>query len=428
MKCTETKELLVAYFEGLLEDSEQKAVEEHLKDCSACQAELQELKGLQDRLVTNGKALAQSNLEEDVMNQVIREQNTRLKAAARASDALKIRRTIMKSSITRIAAAAMIIVAVLVGISQFTGGTVTFAQAIEPILKAQTIVFDLVIGNDETSPVMHEVVSDSLIRRTISNMPNMVMIIDMDNNNMLALDTAGKTASYVELGQLAQKTENYIESIRRIIIDLQDGLDIERLAEREIDGKNAIGFKGRNDTGSIIIWADPKTALPIKIELEREQWPAIFKNFEFDPQIEQISMEIPEGYTQDKAQLDLSDADEQDLIESLRIWAKFLLNGVFPDAIGTEAYMNQIGVLGHKIPTLDIPESEKEQVGFQFAKGMIFLQNFELGDQWHYAGKGVNLGDANTAIFWYQPQGSETYRVIYGDLSVKDVAEENLPN
>jgi len=428
MKCTESKELLVAYFEGLLEDSEQQAVEEHLKDCSACQAELQELKGLHDRLVTNGKALAQSNLEKDVMNQVIREQNVRLKAAARASDALKIRRTIMKSSITRIAAAAMIIVAVLVGISQFTGGTVTFAQAIEPILKAQTIVFDLVIGNDETSPVMHEVVSDSLIRRTISNMPDMVMIIDMDNNNMLALDTAGKTASYVELGQLAEKTENYIESIRRIIIDLQGGLDIERLAEREIDGKNAIGFKGRNDTGSIIIWADPKTALPIKIELEREQWPAIFKNFEFDPQIEQISMEIPEGYTQDKAQLDLSDADEQDLIESLRIWAKFLLNGVFPDAIGTEAYMNQIGVLGHKIPTLDIPESEKEQVGFQFAKGMIFLQNFELGDQWHYAGKGVNLGDANTAIFWYQPQGSETYRVIYGDLSVKDVAEENLSN
>lgn len=333
----------------------------------------------------------------------------------------------MKSSITRIAAAAVIIVAVLVGISQFTDGTVTFAQAIEPILNAQTIVFDLVIGNDETSPVMHEVVSGSRIRRTISNIPGMVMIIDMDNSKMLALDTAGKTANYVELGQLGNKTENYIESVRRIIIDLQGGLDIERLAEREIDGRNAIGFKGRNDTGSITIWADPKTALPIKIELERERWPATFKNFEFDPQIEQISMEIPEGYTQDKAQLDLSDADEQDLIESLRIWAKFLLDDVFPDAIGTEAYMKQIGVLGQKIPTLDIPDSEKEHVGFQFAKGMIFLQKFELGDQWHYAGAGVKLGDADTAIFWYQPQGSDTYRVIYGDLSVKDVASEDLP-
>ncbi len=39
MNCEETKELLVAYVEGLLEDSEKQAVAEHLKDCSACQAE-----------------------------------------------------------------------------------------------------------------------------------------------------------------------------------------------------------------------------------------------------------------------------------------------------------------------------------------------------------------------------------------------------
>jgi hypothetical protein len=45
----------------------------------------------------------------------------------------------------------------------------------------------------------------------------------------------------------------------------------------------------------------------------------------------------------------------------------------------------------------------------------------------HYAGNGVKLGDAETAIFWYLPEGSETYRVIYGDLSVKDVTPENLP-
>jgi hypothetical protein len=334
----------------------------------------------------------------------------------------------MKSSITRIAAAAVIIVAVIVGISQFTDGTVTFAQAIEPILNAQTIVFDLVIGNDEGSVVMHEEVSGSLIRRTISNIPDMVMIIDMDNSKMLALDAAQKTASWIELGQLAPKTENYIESVRRIIIDLQGGLDIERLPERQIDGKNAVGFKGSNETGSIIIWADPETALPIKIELERDRFPATFENFQFDPQIEQISVEIPEGYTLDKAQLDLSDADEQDLLESLRIWAEFLLDGVFPDAIGTEAYMKQVGVLGHKIPTLDIPDGEKEQVGFQFIKGMTFLQNFETGGNWGYVGKGVKLGDADTPIFWYQPQGSETYRVIYGDLSVKDVAPEDLPN
>jgi hypothetical protein len=30
-------------------------------------------------------------------------------------------------------------------------------------------------------------------------------------------------------------------------------------------------------------------------------------------------------------------------------------------------------------------------------------------------------------IFWYHPEGSEIYRVIYGDLRVEDVAPEDLP-
>jgi len=45
---------------------------------------------------------------------------------------------------------------------------------------------------------------------------------------------------------------------------------------------------------------------------------------------------------------------------------------------------------------------------------------------WHYVGQGVKLGDAYTAILWFRPKGSEKYRVIYGDLSAKDVKPENL--
>jgi hypothetical protein len=40
----------------------------------------------------------------------------------------------------------------------------------------------------------------------------------------------------------------------------------------------------------------------------------------------------------------------------------------------------------------------------------------------------VKFGDSDAPIFWYRPEGAETYRVIYGDLSVKDVEPENLPN
>jgi hypothetical protein len=42
-------------------------------------------------------------------------------------------------------------------------------------------------------------------------------------------------------------------------------------------------------------------------------------------------------------------------------------------------------------------------------------------------GKDVKFGDADSPVCWYRPDGSETYRVIYGDLSVKKVAQEDLP-
>ena len=36
-------------------------------------------------------------------------------------------------------------------------------------------------------------------------------------------------------------------------------------------------------------------------------------------------------------------------------------------------------------------------------------------------------GDAEAAVFWYRPKGSETYEVVYGDLTIEDVAEDDLP-
>ena len=430
MNCEESKELLVAYVEGLLEDSEKQAVAEHLKDCSSCQAELQELTGLHDRLVTNGKTLAQSNLEKDVMNQVIREQNIRLKTASRATEALKIRRTIMKSPITRIAAVAAVIIVAALGINYIMAPSVTWAQVIEPILNARTIVFDLILGTDDTGTVAHEIVVGSRMRRIMSNMPNMTMIIDMDNAKLLGLDTEAKTAIYVDIeGDLGDRTRNYIKFVRQIIGQLQDG-QVEELGERVIDGQKAIGFVGRGQNEEVRIWADPETALPIRIEAQiGQEFSFIMKNFEFDAAVDEslVSMDVPDGYTLQKTDINLGNATEKDFVESLRIWAEIIGDGTFPQAIGTESTMKAMPTLVQKLTAMQVTEEKGTQIGMGFAKGMLFHQILESQGAWNYAGAGVKLGDAGKAIFWYQPKGSQTYRVIYGDLSVKDVAAEDLP-
>jgi len=429
MNCAECKEILVAYLEGLLAEPQKQAVTEHLKDCSSCQAEVKQLTSLRDRLVNNGRTVAQSDLEDEVLNRIVREQNVRLKAADKAAAGLKLRRIIMKSPITRMAAAAVIIIAVLIGIHQFGKGTVTFADVIEPILNARTVIFDFIIGEDETGPVMHETVVGSRIRRTISNIPGMTHILDLESAKILALDTEAKTAVYIDIqGSLQERTKNYIEFVRQVIRQVQDGR-VEKIGEQVIDGQKAIGFVGRGQNEEVTIWADPKTATTIRVELRLGQLFVILKNFQFDPAIDDslMSMNVPEGYTLEEGEVDFTGATEQDFVESLRIWAEVLLDGNFPEAVGTENYMKQMPLFGQKLAQLDLGDEEMSRMTLQFPRGMFFLQLLETDGKFHYAGKGVKLGDADKAVFWYRPEGSETYRVVYGDLSVKDVAPGNLP-
>jgi hypothetical protein len=427
MNCVECKEILVAYLEGLLAESEKQAVTDHLKDCHSCRAELKQLTSLQERLLSNGRVVAQSDLENDVMNQIVREQNVRLKAARKATAGLKLRRLIMKSPFLKIAAAAVIIIAVLIGINPFES-TITFAQVVEPILKARTMVFDFLIGDEETGPTMYEIFVGQRVRRTISNIPGMTMIIDLDSARMLVLNDEDKSAAYVDIeGELGERTKSYVGSMRKMITELQD--NHKELGEQELDGQKTIVFEASGRNERVKIWADPKTAHPIRMELRIGQLFVIMKNFQFDPPIDEslVSMEVPDGYTLEKTDISMGDATEEDFIESLRIWAKVIGDGIFPEAIGTENTMKQVSVLGEKMIGLNLSQEEASQMGMNFGKGMLFHQLYETGGQWHYAGAGVKLGDASKAVYWYKPKNSETWRVIYGDLSAKDVAPENLP-
>jgi hypothetical protein len=429
MNCAEFKELSVAYVEGLLDEQKNRSVAEHLKDCAACQAELKGLTNLRNRLVKNGKVLAQSGLEDDVMNKIVREQNVRLKAVRETGVGLKLRRIIMKSSIMKLAAAAVIIIAAIFGISQFFGGTVTFAKVIEPILNARTVIFDYVIGGEEKGSVMHNIVVGSKIRRTITNM-DIIAIIDLDNARMLTLDPKTKGGAYVNIeGPLKERTKNLLEFIRNVITDLKD-LPVEELGQQNIDGLEAIGFKLSGPNREFTIWANPETAKPIRIEILMGQSLLIFKNFEFDVPVDEslVSMKPPDGYTLSDKQFDMTNFTEQDFITVLRLWVENVLGGSFPQSLSAVELMNQTRSIGEKIDQLNISDDQKKQIGLTMGRGMMFFG--QLGPSnttWHYAGSGVKLGEADKAIFWYRPKGSATYRVIYGDLSVEDVAPENLP-
>ena len=327
------------------------------------------------------------------------------------------------------AGAVVILIAVLTGILPF-GNTVTFANVVEPILNSRTVIVDVIVDDDETYSVMHEIVIGSRIRITMSNIPTLVQILDLDSEKLLVLDSQGKTAAYIDMqGKVADRTRGHVEFLRQIIRQLKEG-QVEELGEQLIDGQKVIGFAARGQNEEVTIWANAETYYPIRIELQVGSMSAVMKNFEFDTVDDEtlVSMTPPDGYTMQAQELDMTGATEEDFVETLRIWAEIIRDGTFPEAITSEHVMKAMPVLVRKLTAMQVSEEEGTQTGLKMGRGMLFHQMIDTGGcDWHYAGAGVKLGDADTAIFWYQPQGSATYRVIYGDLIVKDVAEADLP-
>ena len=125
--------------------------------------------------------------------------------------------------------------------------------------------------------------------------------------------------------------------------------------------------------------------------------------------------------------MDLFGTTEEDFIEGLRVWAEVPLDGMFPASIAVEDIAKQAPLLEEKFTELGLSNEEELDVGMKMQKVLLFTRFFQGQGKWHYAGAGVELGDGDTAIFWYRPKDSETWRVIYGDLSVEDVAPEDLP-
>jgi hypothetical protein len=184
----------------------------------------------------------------------------------------------------------------------------------------------------------------------------------------------------------------------------------------------------------------------------------VLSDFQFDVPLDEslFSLTPPEGYKMQEMNMDWSGGGEKDVIEILRRSAD-MDNGVFPESLLDQKLIMKITMkttmkwsfeMGKQaaiaaakhakeraegkepektVPPEMPPEMQKEQSETSNLIGRMTTFLTE-NTGWKYAGKGVKLGDAQTPIFWYIPKGSKQGRVIYGDLSVRDIAVDQLPH
>jgi outer membrane lipoprotein-sorting protein len=350
-----------------------------------------------------------------------------------------LRRKIMKSPVTKIAAAAVIIIAVLIGLNYF-GDSVSitstaYAEIVERLHNARTLTYTLQTTTPvEGVPTMRMEVAfrePGYMRMTMPG--GYVSVMDYVQGKGISIIPPRKQFVEIEMSNLpndpAQQQFESIEKMR----SLPDRAD-EELGTREIDGRVLQGFRVTEENVINTVWIDLQTRELVIVEMEFVSAPSmsgIMTDFQFDVDLDDslFSLTPPDDYTRMELQVDLSEISEQDLIEFLRLWSTWTKDGTFPPTINPAELsklameMEEQGKFGDD----QTPEQERLQHVMQMTRGLTFLLNLPAESNWRYAGEAVKFGDAGTPIFWYRPKGAETYRVIYGDLSVKDVAPENLP-
>jgi len=336
------------------------------------------------------------------------------------------RKTVRWSAVAAVAAAVVLVVGFWPG-KAGRGSGVAFAEVMQRICSARTVTYDSDITSEGPSqPAVHSKVMHMGLGRMRTESLGGTTIMDSSAHKSLALLPATKKAIRLEFvgGPQAPPQATPQATIFDHLLQLR-GKASEDLGQQEIDGQAATGFRVKEAGFDWAIWVDPATGGPIRIELTCDAvlgagTKTVMRNFAFDVPLDEslFSLDPPPGYTLDVQQLDLPATPEQALIDSLRECAD-VYEGQFPqkfDKHCTEDLEEKINPKKQPAKAMQFARSFGRIFG-----GLMFVQALPAGSDWHYVGGGVKLGQADMPICWWKPAGSQTYRVLFGDLSVRDL-------
>ena len=342
----------------------------------------------------------------------------------------------MNSKMIKFAAAAAIIVVVLSGF-HFIGGSrgTVYASIVEQLQQARTLTYSIVtrtpVENMPTLRLQMAFKEPGYMRTTTAD--GHITVIDWTRNKGITLWPPQQEYIDFEASNYqhdpAQDPFMVVEKLRT----LPDQAD-EALGEKEIDGRVLEGFRVTQGDMISTVWIDPQTTQLVRVEIEYTGSPGmntIMTDFQFNAEIDDtlFSLTPPENFIRMEVSADVSTVTEQDLTAYLHMWSTWTKDGTFPPTFNplelpkVTAEMIKQGKFGDG----ETSDQERRAEAMQMYRGITFVTQLPAGSNWRYAGENVSYGAADTPIFWYRPENSITYRVIYGDLSVKDVSPENLP-
>ncbi len=220
-----------------------------------------------------------------------------------------LRSIIMKSPFTKITTAAAIIIAVSIGIHFLGDGTsVAWSQVVEQIsnytrYKCRQRVVREQGPQRPTMQVYH--LNLSLRRQEVEN--GDIHIIDMRGKDAITVELKPaqmKAIVTTLIGAGPRKDPHIINMIKRY-----EEKSTERLGTKKVNGKVLQGFRhSPNEHNEFTAWVDPKTKLPVEVEIKHlNRGQTIYMDeFEFDFELDEsdFSTDVPDGYEIENLTLD----------------------------------------------------------------------------------------------------------------------------
>ena len=381
-----------------------------------------------------------------------------------------IGRTIMKSPIVKFAAAAVIIIACVIGLSLWrtTGSGIALADVLTRI--EQITAYTYQVHSTMTREQTTEESTNTLLISQEYGIKMTSKTSDPNNGDIQGGETYllpkknsiifinHKEKKYVPVkydgGQLDFYKEEYNDPhtiIKQILScdhislgqSVVEGVTVEGFQTTDLTYEG--GFLGQSDfTGEcqkvdVKLWVDVKTFLPVRLEEDIVtkigihtheissdfQWNIVVNAADFEPN-------IPDDYTSPIGDLIVPATNEENAIKGLRLYEDLV--GKYPVILDMktmdEAFEEEVSkLIGNKDSYEGLSDDEKTRITSKKmlldAPLLFYEQLLDNKKNPMYCGDAVGPEDTDKALLRWKLDGDQ-YRIIYGDLHVETVTLERL--
>lgn len=438
--CQHIQDKIADYVLGVLSEPEIRALRDHLQDCPACREYMRALEEQNRLLVRLGEQVqADTASREDKVIEALNRS-----ASTVSIEPISLWRSIMKSRIIKLTTAAVIIVAVLIGIHQFGSSveSVAWANVVKNVEQAKTVTFRL--------------------KTTITDMPDSeIMVYDSSEyGSRIDLYVDGKIASriyapkdknesimvipqakrYTRMSFTEEQREQMREREKdpREFVKLFMSVDHTKLPRKTVDGIEVEGLEvnspkvggGMFESAIGRLWADVKTHLPVRMEIEgisaggKIQTKMVMDKFKWDEKLAAGEFEpnIPADYSL-QAETKMPDVDEDTMIEGLRFFAE-LTGGRYPSSMASMTGQQEMREAWQQKYSRPPTNEELNKFHSLNAACNFHADLVQENKDVEYHGDKVTANDIDDELMRWKISDNE-YRVIYGDLRVETVVDKN---